>query len=142
MIVALLSVLALAPFGDPEGWNTLQSDEEGVFAYRRLEAGTSDAGPRALVRVTPAETREWTTGELTYEFVCEARTWTILGLRSLAADGSELRSVTVPEDRLDPEPIYAGDREAAAMYADLCPEGPPLEEREPSPLPIAVTPVR
>ena len=143
MLVALLSAFVLMPSGDPDVWTSLPlpPDAEGTMAYRRLAAEPDDADPRMVLRVTPFEPRAWTSGEMTYAFDCNARTMTMLGLRSLDADDHELQSVAVPEDRRKAEPIYAGDDAYALIYADLCPDGPPLDEPPaPLPPPIAVSP--
>ena len=142
MIVALLALLALPSAAEPEEWKALPPDEEGTQVYRRLEAGPDEARPRVVLRATPVEPREWTSGELTYEFDCQARTLTILGARALDADGAEMRSVTVPEDRRTAEPIYAGGGVDAIIYADVCAGGPALDEPPPAPPPIAIAPTR
>lgn len=141
MVIALLSVLAFMPTGDPDAWTSLPPDPEGAMAYRRLPAEPDDPGLRVVLRVIPVEPREWTSMEMTFAFDCRARTTTILAVRVLDADGRELQSVTAPEDRRKAEPIYAGDDASALIYADLCPDGPPLDERPPPlPPPIPVAP--
>ena len=142
MFARLLSLLALAPAGDPGPWTSLPSDEGGSYAYRLLEPGPGDAGPRALFRLTPPDAREWATGEMIYEFDCGARAWTIVWLRTLDTEGAELRVIAVPEHQRRSEPLYSGDGALAKLYAAACPEGPPLVERPQHPPPIPVLPRR
>jgi len=139
MIIALLSALAFAPAGDPEVWTPLPPDPDGLMAYRRLTAEPGDSGPRFLLRVTLHHPWEWTTGEMTHVIDCAARNVTLVGVRSLDGEDRELQSVTVPEDRRRAEPVYSGDQGYSLIYADLCPEGPPLDEPPPPlPPPVAV----
>ena len=109
------------------------------MAYRRLTAEPGDWGPRFVLRVTLHEPWDWTAGEMTHVIDCAARSVTMVGVRALDGEDRELQSVTVPEDRRQAEPLYSGDQGYALVYADLCPDGPPLDEPPPPlPPPVAV----
>ncbi len=141
MIIALLSAFALASAGDPEVWTPLPPDPDGTMAYRPLAAEPGDPGPRFLLRVTLADPWEWATGEMTHVLDCAARSVTMTAVRALDGQDRELQSVTVPKDRWQAEPVYAGDRGYSLIYADLCPDGPALDEVPPPlPPPVAVGP--
>lgn len=135
MIAALLSIALLAQAAEPGPWKALPAEEGGSAAYRSIDQGPTGDIRRLVVRVTPAQPREWTSGELAYELSCSARTLTILSVRSMDADGAEMQFVPVPEDRRTAEPMYAREGIDTTLYADLCPHGAPLVARPAHQLP-------
>ncbi len=140
MLIALLSApLVLAGPADPDDWKPLESGELGTAVWRPLE-GEDGASRQLVVRLTLAEPREWTMGENVYELDCQARTLTMLSVAVFRADGSEIQSMTIPPEERRPQPMYAGPGFQAVLYPELCPGGPPLEERPPTPSIVPVSP--
>ncbi|MBI2261718.1 MAG: hypothetical protein HYU62_08650 [Caulobacterales bacterium] len=141
MIPSLLSILFLIQAAEPTPWKVLPADEDGTAAYRLLDQNEAGDTRRLVMRVTPSQPRDWTTGELVYELSCRARTITILSVRSLDAEGVEMQFVAVPDDRRRAEPMYAEPGMTSTLYSDLCPQGAPLDVRPPLPQ-IVPTPRR
>jgi len=140
MILALLSVLFLLQIPEPGPWKALPSDEDGRYAYRLIEEDSAGEPRRLVLRATPSQPRDWAAGELVYELSCSARTATIVSVRSLDAGEAEMQVVEVPEERRRAEAIYAGEGLATTLYADVCPDGPPLDEPPPPPQIVPVPP--
>ena len=141
MIPSLLSILFLVQAAEPAPWKVLPAEEEGTTAYRLLDQNEAGDTRRLVMRMTPSQPRDWTNAELIYELSCSARTMTILSVRTLDAAGVELQAVAVPEDRRRAEPMYASETWSAALYPELCPDGPPLPPPPPPPQ-IVPTPRR
>ena len=141
MIPSLLSILFLVQAAEPAPWKVLPADEAGTGAYRLLDQHEAGDTRRLVMRVTPSQLREWTTGEFIYELSCSAQTMTILSVRTLDAAGAELQAVAIPEDRRRAETMHSDEPAMAALYPDLCPDGPPLPPPPPRPQ-IVPTPRR
>jgi hypothetical protein len=142
MIPSLLSILFLVQAAEPTPWKVLPAEEGGTAAYRLLDQDEAGDTRRLVVRVTPSQPRDWTTGELVYELSCSAQTMTMLSVRTLDAAGVELQAVAVPEERRDTEPMYAGESWSATLYAGLCPHGALLAARVAPPPPMPTSPRR
>jgi len=138
---ALLAILtaaaaADAPLTDNGGWVRASADRDGEYFYAPASVRRKGQVVRVKMRLSVHAMAGVYLAEQSFD--CRKQTVGLLAATERDADGKVLRHRSVPPDRVQPEPIFAGSS-YEPWYRLLCPSGQPLAKLPELP-PIVATP--
>ena len=129
-IPTMLALAAIAAAGSaaraadaPSRWIAFVHDRDGRSYYDPASIRRVGTRVRVLVRATLDESPMSMIGR--EEVDCARQTRAHLSLQRLDAEGRVTRAVTIPPDRIEREPLFAGEPNEA-LYRLVCPKGRPL----------------
>ena len=122
----------------PGRWVAFAHDRDGSSYYDPASIRRAGVRVQVLVRSTLDESPM--TMIAREEVDCARQTRAHLSIQRLDAEGRVTRAVTVPPERIEREPLFAGESEEP-LYRVVCPKGRPLPTLGGPPI-VTVTPPR
>jgi hypothetical protein len=131
--------LACAANAQDRRWDLIGGDREGKLYVDAASLKREGQATLVDVRVVPDEPGGWHAAIARVEVNCSGRTFAMRALEAFDAAGTSVKTVTIPTDRIEREPLYA-DSVYGDLYRRICPRGKPLAKRSPLPPPVMVVP--